>query len=110
MRLHKYDNNKKSSNKSGLKKNTGSDGGDKGENATSFVQRSLEKRCFVCATKEHLVDRFPHKANIARNQWCDRTNREYDHHQSKGNGDDDALVASDADVSIVSSTSAAEDT
>ena len=105
MRLHKLDDRKLT--KSGAKRKTSGDDGGEGENATSFAQRSLEKRCYACGSKEHVLTNCPHKDNIPRSQWYDRKNREFKHDQSKGKKNCNELVASNADVSVISSRSAA---
>ena len=106
LRTHKSDDKKDK--KPGKKKRENNEG--EGENATSFAQRSTERRCYACGTKEHMLDQCPHRDNIPRNSWYDRTNREYTHHQSSASGEevqDDISIASDADVSVTSNTSAA---
>ena len=106
LRTHKSDDKKDKKPEKKKKENNG----DEGENATSFAQRSTERRCYACGTKEHMLDQCPHRDNIPRNSWYDRTNREYTHHQSSTSGEDlqdDVSIASDADVSVTSNTSAA---
>ena len=86
MRLHKHDDRKLT--KSGAKRKTDGDYGGEGENATSFAQRSSKKRLYACGSKEHVLTNCPHKDDIPRGQWYNRTNREFTYHQSEGNDSD----------------------
>ena len=78
MQLHKHNDRKLT--KSGTKRKTGGDDGGEGENATSFTQRSSERRCYACGSKEHVLTNCPRKDNIPRSQWYDRTNRLFTHY------------------------------
>ena len=104
MQLHKNDDRKLT--KSGAKHRISGDDGGGGENATLFAEKSLEKRCYACGSKEYVLTNCTHKDNILRSQWYDRTNREFTLHQSEGNDNDNQLVASNANVSVISRMSA----
>ena len=74
------------------------------------ILRKKKKTCFGWGSKEYMLGEFPHKDNIPRSQWFDRTNREFNHHQNNyyhhhhhhHDFDDNASVASDGDVSATS--------
>ena len=64
-----------------------------GEN--SFAQSLNERRCYACGAKEHMLDTCPHKDDIPRSKWFDRTNREYNLHQDTRDNNDDLHTKND---------------
>lgn len=97
LRTHKPDdrrNNKSSDNNNHNKKD---DTKNEGENVMSFAQRSSEANnirrvCLACKSKDHMLNECPHRDDIPRNKWFDRTKNEYNHHQNKKEDDETSIA------------------
>jgi len=70
---------------------------DDGTGENSFAQSLKERRCYGCGVKDHMLDTCPHKDDIPRSKWYDRTNRIYILHQNSRNINDDLHTKGDGE-------------
>ena len=63
MRLHRSDGKKE---KKTPRRQENSTNNDEGKNATSFAQRSSERRCFACCSREHVLTTCRHKTTLLK--------------------------------------------
>jgi len=93
LRTHKTDDKKKF--KDTHKKNDKYASKDEGTGENCFAQSLDERRFYACGAKEHMLDTCPHKDDIPRSKWFDRTNREYHLHQEIRNSNDNLHTKND---------------